>query len=463
MHTLVSGGIVVTPTSYDPGHPTDILIDHERIVAVAPGLAAEVGPAARVIDARGRHVLPGGVDPHTHLDLPVGGGIVSSDDFASGTTAAAFGGTTTIIDFPTQARGGTLRAALDEWHQRAAGRAVVDFAFHAIVCSLDAQVEDEIAALPEAGITSLKLFMAYPDRLMLDDGATLRVMELARRHRLVVCLHAENGHAIAHLVAAAKAAGRTTPRMHAATRPAVTESEAVHRAIALAEVSGATIYIVHVSTAGAVREIAAARRRGLPVLGETCPQYLCLDETAYDAPAAHAARVVMSPPLRPRWMQAWLWEALAQDDLQAVGTDHCPFTDADKARGLDDFTRIPNGAAGIETRLLLLHEFGVRAGRLTWPQLVQVFATGPARIFGLHPRKGTIAPGSDADLVVFDPEPAQELAASRLHMRVDATPYDGMTVHGRVETVISRGEVIVDNGRLAGAAGRGVFLRRGRP
>jgi dihydropyrimidinase len=338
----------------------------------------------------------------------------------------------------------------------------VDYAFHAIVCSLDERVEAEIAALPEAGITSLKLFMAYPDRLMLDDGAILRVMELARRHGLVVCLHAEHGHAIEHLIAAAKAAGRTVPRMHAETRPPVTESEAVHRAIALAEITGATIYLVHVSTAGAVREIAAARRRGLAVLGETCPQYLCLDETAYDAPAVRAATVVMSPPLRPRWMQAWLWEALAQGDLQAVGTDHCPFTAADKARGLDDFTRMPNGAAGIETRLLLLHEFGVRAGRLTWPQLAQVFAAGPARIFGLYPRKGTIAPGSDADLVVFDPAPVQELVASRLHMRVDATPYDGMTVHGRVETVLSRGEVIVEGGRFVGAPGRGRYLRRGR-
>jgi dihydropyrimidinase len=491
MRTLITGGTIVTSTGM---RPADVLVEGETIAAIidrdvtdtAPGASAgafdsaggtnpaeagsphpapDLDPARvdRVIDASGRFVLPGGVDPHTHLDLPVGQGVVSSDDFETGTIAAACGGTTTIIDFPTQLRGGTLREALDAWHAKAAGRAAIDYAFHVIVCDLSPAVERELDTLVrQDGITSVKLFMAYPDRLMLDDGAIYRAMEVARDLGMVVCLHAENGHVVDALVREALAAGHTAPRDHAATRPPEVEAEAVHRAITMATLARAPLYVVHVSTARAVMHIAAARRHDLPVYGETCPQYLCLDESRYEGDVMAAAKYVMSPPLRPRWMQAWLWDALDQRDLQAVGTDHCPFWLRDKARGRDDFSKMPNGAAGIEHRLALLYDRGVRAGRLSWPRLVDVFATAPARIFGLHPRKGALAPGADADVVVFDPSVRRTVTTATHRMRVDSDPYEGFEVEGAVETVLARGEVVVDRGAWVGRAGRGSYLPRAR-
>lgn len=470
MYTLIAGGKVVTSTG---ARDADVLVDGETIAAIidreppqgnpAASGPAPAGPARadRIVDATGRYVLPGGVDPHTHLDLPVGGGVVSSDDFETGTIAAACGGTTTIVDFPTQVRGGSLAEALDTWHAKAAGRSVIDYGFHMIVSDLTPATERELGDIVRDGVTSLKLFMAYPDRLMLDDGMIFRAMEISRDLGAIVCLHAENGHVVDALVRGAVAAGHTAPRYHAVTRPPEVEAEAVQRAITMAGLARCPLYIVHVSTAHAVVRIAEARRRGAAVYGETCPQYLCLDESVYERDVMEAAKYVMSPPLRPRWMQAWLWEALDQADLQTVGTDHCPFWLRDKARGRDDFSKMPNGAPGIEHRLALLHARGVRAGRLSWPRLVDVFATAPARIFGLHPRKGALEPGSDADVVVFDPNARRTISTATHRMRVDSDPYEGVEVDGVVDTVLARGEVIVERGEFVGRAGRGTFLRRG--
>jgi dihydropyrimidinase len=451
MRTLLRHGTLVSPGGQ---RRADILIDGERIAAIA----AEVGgPADRVIDAAGRLILPGGVDAHTHLDMPLGD-IRTADDFESGTVAAACGGTTTVIDYATQARGGSLQDALDAWMARAAGRAVVDFGFHMGISDLSDGVEAEMDRLVAEGVPSFKLFMAYPGRLMLNDGEIFRVLRRTAANGGLVCLHAENGPVIDVLVRAALAAGHTTPRYHAATRPPVVEAEAVHRGSVLAGMAGAPLYVVHLSSAAGLAEVAAARRRGVGILAETCPQYLCLAEDAYDG--EDGARYVMSPPLRPRADQDALWAGLASRALDVVATDHCPFLLDQKARGRDDFSRIPNGAPGVETRIGLLYDAGVRGGRLPIERVVEVASATPARVFGLYPRKGVIAVGADADLVVFDPSRTTRISAATHHMRVDYNPYEGRTLAGAIDLVLARGEVIVEGGRFVGAPGRGRFLPR---
>ena len=453
MRTLLRHGTLVNA---DGQRRADVLVDGERIVATGVDLTE---PADRVIDATGRLLLPGGVDVHTHLDMPFGD-IRTADDFASGTIAAACGGTTTIVDYATQTRGGSLREALDQWMARAAGQAVIDFGFHVCVADLRGDVEAEMASLVADGVTSFKLFMAYPGRLMLNDDEILRVLRRSAEVGGLVCLHAEDGPAIDALVSEALASGHTTPAYHARTRPPAVEAEAVRRAVTLAEMAGAALYIVHLSSAPALESVAAARRRGLNVLAETCPQYLLLTEAAYDAEPAEAAKFVMSPPLRMPGDQDALWAGLERGDIQVVATDHCPFTTADKARGLIDFTRIPNGAPGIEHRMALLYDAGVAGGRLSLERFVDVTAAAPARIFGLSPRKGAIAEGGDADVVVFDPAGTTVISAATHHMRVDYNPYEGRTLRGAVDLVLARGEVVVSGGRLVGAPGRGQFLKR---
>jgi dihydropyrimidinase len=453
MRTLLRHGTIVNA---DGQHRADVLVDGERIAAIGSIPREE---ADLVIEAAGRLILPGGVDVHTHLDMPMGS-IRTSDDFETGTIAAAFGGTTTVIDYATQAPGGTLRGALDEWKARADGRAAVDYGFHLCIADLRADVEDEIAAMVEAGVPSFKVFMAYPGRLMLNDGEIFRVLRRAAALGARVCLHAENGHVIDVLVHDAVAAGHTAPRFHASTRPALAEAEAVHRGIALAEMAGTGLYIVHLSSAEALDEVAAARRRGLPVLAETCPQYLTLSDDEYEAPGHDGARFVMSPPLRASAARDRLWRGLAAGMLDTVATDHCPFTLADKARGRDDFSRIPNGAPGIEHRLPLLFDLGVNGGRLSLERFVEVSATAPARIFGLAPAKGAVAAGADADLVVFDPDGATTISAATHHMRVDYNPYEGRRLAGAIDVVMARGEILVDHGRWLGAPGRGRFVAR---
>src|SRR5687767_7120020 len=454
MSLLVKGGTVVTATDQYTG---DILVEGEKISTIGTDLTM---PADRVIDARGKYVFPGGIDVHTHLDMPFGG-TTSADDFESGTIAAAHGGTTTVVDFAIQYHGQTLQHARDTWMRKAEGRAAIDYGFHMIITDLGQQVEAEMDTLVREGVTSFKLFMAYPGVFMLDDASIFRALLRTGQNGGTICMHAENGGVIDVLVKKALAEGKTAPKYHALTRPARAEAEATHRAIALAEMADVPIYIVHLSAAEALEMVTEARDRGLPAYAETCPQYLFLSYDNYEEPGFDGAKYVMSPPLRPRETQDQLWRGLAFNDLQAISTDHCPFCMKEqKALGRDDFSKIPNGAPGIETRMSLVYDGGVRQGRISLSRWVELTSTSPAKIFGLFPRKGTIAPGSDADIVIFNPEKTTTLSAKTLHMKVDYNPYEGRTVQGVSETVISRGKVIVEDGKFTGRAGAGEFLKR---
>jgi dihydropyrimidinase len=450
---LVRNGRVVTASD---SYEADVYVDGGRIALVGQALSL---PADTVVDASGCLVLPGGIDAHTHLDMPAGE-LTSADDFETGTRAAAFGGTTTVIDFATPEPGQPLLAALETWKGKAEGRAVVDYGFHMAVRDGGEKTLGDMARLTrDEGVTSFKLYLAYPGVLQVDDGACFRALLQARECGALTLVHAENGGVIDVLVKRALARGDKAPRFHALTRPASTEAEATARAIALAEIAGAPLYVVHLSCAAALAHVTAARDRGLGVHAETCPQYLFLSMADYDRPGFDGAMYVMSPPLREAVDQEALWRGLAGGDLEVVATDHCPFTLADKDRGRDDFSRIPNGAPGIETRMMLLWDGGVRAGRIDAPRFVELTSAGPARIFGLWPRKGTIAVGSDADLVVWDPERETRLSVETLHMRVDYSPYEGRLVRGGPAVVMSRGEVIVDRGEWKGRPGRGQFLK----
>src|SRR5215831_11703689 len=454
MRTLIKNGTVVTATDQYRG---DVLIEDEKISVIGASLDMH---ADTIIDAGGRYVLPGGIDVHTHLDMPFGG-TTSADDFESGTTAAAHGGTTSIVDFAIQYRGQTLHHAWETWMKKAEGKAAIDYGFHMVMTEVNDQLELEMDALVRQGVTSFKLFMAYPGVFMLDDASIFRALLRTGRNGGSICMHAENGGVIDVLVQRALAEGRTAPKYHALTRPARAEAEATHRAIALAEMADVPIYIVHLSAAEALEMVVDARDRGLPAHAETCPQYLFLSYDNYEEPGFDGAKYVMSPPLRDRAKQDRLWRGLAFNDLQVISTDHCPFCMKEqKELGLNDFSKIPNGAPGVETRMSLVYDGGVRPGRISLNRFVELTSTSPARIFGLFPRKGTIAPGSDADIVVFDPEKKMKLGVKTLHMNVDYNPYEGREVTGVAQTVISRGKVIIDNGRFTGKAGAGAFLKR---
>jgi dihydropyrimidinase len=455
--TIIQNGTVVTATDTFRG---DVGITGEKISAIAQSLPPN--NASRVIDASGKLVMPGGIDVHTHLDMPFGG-TTSADDFASGTIAAAYGGTTTLIDFAIQYKGQTLRQAFETWMRKAEGKAAVDYAFHCIITDLgDAQLE-EMGQLVSEGVSSFKLFMAYPGVFMLDDATIFRAMSQAAKHGGLICMHAENGGAIDVIVKRALAEGKRAPKYHALTRPTTAEAEATSRAIALSEMAGAPVYIVHLSCNDALEKVREARDRGLPAYAETCPQYLYLSLEKMDAPGFEGAKYVFTPPLREKWHQEKLWQGLAQDTLQVVSTDHCPFCFKEqKELGKDDFTKIPNGGPGIENRLSLIYSGGVHAGRFSANRFVQLVATAPAKLFGLYPRKGTIAVGSDADIVIFDPQEEQTISAKTHHMRVDYSMFEGIRVTGVAKTVLSRGRVIVDHGDFQGRAGAGQFVRRQR-
>lgn len=454
---LITGGTVVTASDT---FAADVLIDGARIAAL---LTPGTGPAdAERLDAKGCLVIPGGIDAHTHLDMPFGG-TTSVDDFETGTIAAAHGGTTTIIDFAIQTKGTSLKLALDTWHAKAEGKAAIDYGFHMIATDVPPAALSEMADIVGEGVTSFKLFMAYPGVLLLDDQSIFRAMLRAGEIGALICMHAETGMPIDVLVERALAAGKTAPIYHALTRPEVAEATGTERAIALAEMADVPVYIVHLSAQRALERVMEARDRGLHVYAETCPQYLFLSEDDLrgtpDDPF-EGAKYVCTPPLRPKHHHEHLWRGLRTYDLQVVSTDHCPFCmKGQKELGKDSFAKIPNGMPGIETRLHLLYE-GVREGKLPLNRFVEITSTAPAKIFGLYPQKGTIAVGSDADVVIWDPEKRLTLDKENLHMRVDYAAYPGKTVIGAPRTVLSRGDVVVDQGKFLGQAGRGNFIRR---
>ncbi len=455
--TLIQGGTVVTAVDT---YPADVAIVDGKIAAIfAPGHAPP-GTFDLTIDAKGKYILPGGIDAHTHLDMPFGG-TNSSDDFETGTRAAAYGGTTSIVDFAIQTKGDALRKGLDTWHAKAEGQAAVDYAFHMIMTDVNDSTAAEMGQLVKEGITSFKLFMAYPGVLFVDDGQIFRAMQRAGELGALICMHAENGIPIDILVQQALAKGHTAPKYHAITRPQVAEAEGTHRAICLAEMAGAPVYIVHLSAERALKQVVEARDRGLPAYAETCPQYLFCSDEDLDRPGLEGAKFVCTPPLRPKHMQEDLWRGLRTHDLQVVSTDHCPFCmKGQKELGKDNFAKIPNGMPGIETRMYLLWDGGVRAGRISMNRFVEITSTAPAKLFGLYPKKGTVAIGADADLVVWDPEKKHVLSQKTLHMRVDYSPFEGKEITGAPSHVLSRGKVVVQDFKYLGAKGDGHFVKR---
>jgi dihydropyrimidinase len=453
--TIIKNGSVVTATDT---YRADVAIANGKIAAIGSDLPLE--NASKVLDATDRLVLPGGIDVHTHLDMPFGG-TTSADDFETGTRAAAFGGTTTLIDFAIQYKGQQLRQAFDTWMSKASSKAVCDYAFHCIVTDVSGGQLGEMNDLVHEGVTSFKLFMAYPGVFMLDDGSIFKALQTTSKNGGLVCMHAENGSAIDVIVQQALAEGKRAPKYHALTRPTTAEAEATARAIALAEMAGAPIYIVHLSCNDALEKVREARDRGLPVYAETCPQYLYLSLENMDAPGFEGAKYVFTPPLREKWNQEKLWNGLKRDHLQVVSTDHCPFCFKEqKELGRDDFTKIPNGGPGVEHRMSLIYSGGVAGGRFSANRFVELVSTTPAKLFGLYPRKGTIAVGSDADLVIFDPKRKHTISAKTHHMRVDYSMFEGIEVTGMPDAVLSRGNVLVEGDKFLGRAGQGQFLRR---
>jgi len=451
---VIKGGTVVSATG---AVVADVLVDGEIISAVAaPGTLSE---ADEVIDATGKYVLPGGIDVHTHMEMPFGG-TFAADTFETGTIAAAFGGTTTIVDFAVQAKGTSLLATLDKWHEKADGNCAIDYGFHMIVSDVNETTLKEMDDCIANGVTSFKMFMAYPGVFYATDGEILLAMQQAARNGSTIMMHAENGIAIDQLVAQALGRGDTSPLYHGLTRPPELEGEATSRAIQLAKVTGAPLYIVHLSAIQALAAVTEARDAGQNVFAETCPQYLFLTLDDLARPDFEGAKYVASPPLRPAEHGAALWRGLRTNDLSVVSTDHCPFCfKGQKELGIGDFAKIPNGMPGVEHRMDLLHQ-GVLKGEITLTRWVEIAATTPARMFGLYPRKGVIAAGSDADIVIYDPAAAQTLSAATHHMNVDYSAYEGWEITGRVDTTLSRGRVVVSGGVLHGAPGHGKFLPR---
>jgi len=455
MGLLIQDGVVVNA---DRTMLADVLIEGDSIREVRAGIDPQ---GHTVVDAAGVLVLPGGIDAHTHLDMPFGG-TTSADDFETGTRAAAIGGTTTIVDFAIQAKGTKMRSALDAWWKKAEGKACIDYGLHMIVTDLGTSGLEDMDDLVSEGVASFKLFMAYPGVLMVDDATIFKALQQTSKNGALICMHAENGSVIDVIVQQALAAGKTAPVYHALTRPTVAEAEAVQRAIAMAEIAGVPVYIVHLSSEDALNQVREARDRGLPAFAETCPQYLLLSiEDQMPGKSFEEAKYVFTPPLREKKNQPKLWDGLKHDHLQVVSTDHCPFCFEDqKSLGKDDFTKIPNGGPGIENRMQLIHHYGVNAGKLTLNRFVEITSTAPARIFGMYPKKGTIATGSDADIVLWDPNAEHTISAATHNMRVDYSMFEGFKVRGNARQVYSRGELIVEKGKYLGKAGRGNYLRR---
>lgn len=462
MSVLIKNGRVITA---EQDYVADIYIEKEVVTTIGKDLPMK---ADKVIDASGKYVIPGGIDVHTHMDLPFGG-TSSSDDFETGTIAAAHGGTTCIVDFAVQSKGITMRQALDTWLRKSEGRAVVDYGLHMILTELpDDWLPEMDALVKHEGVTSFKLFTAYPGVFMVDDATIFKAMKRTADNGGLICMHAENGNVIDMIVKKMLAEGKKTPNVHALSRPATAEQEATHRVIALSEMAGVPVYVVHVSSHKAMEQIREARDRGLPAYGETCPQYLFLSYEDYADGSFDGAKYICSPPIRERANQEHLWKALKVDDLQVVSTDHCPFCMKEGFKGLpkqkelgkDDFSKIPNGVPGVENRLHLLYEGGVVKRGWSMNRFVQLVSTAPAKLMGLFPRKGTIAVGSDADIVIWDPKRKHSISAKTHFMRVDYNPYEGMTVSGSPAYVMSRGRVVFEGDTFLGKRGDGQFIRR---
>jgi dihydropyrimidinase len=461
MGVLIQNGNIITASD---AIQADLLVDGEEIALIGRNLPAE---GHEVIDAAGKLLLPGGIDVHTHLELPFGG-TLSSDDFFTGHQAAAFGGTTSHIDFAIQPKGGSLREGVETWRQKAEGKAAIDYGFHMAITDLRPEVMDEIPSLVEEGITSLKLFMAYKGVLQVDDVTLFRSMMKAAEHGQLIMVHAENGDVIAELTEITLARGQYEPIYHAKTRPATVEGEATGRAVALAGVAGAPLYVVHMTCREALEQLALGRAKGFPVMGETCTQYMFIFEDDLARPGFEGAKFVCSPPMRTPADAEALWKALAGNALQVVSTDHCPFWYeggvqgrlAGKELGKGSFAKIPNGVPGIEDRMPVMWHYGVNGKRFNPNRFVEITSTNPAKIFGLYPRKGVIAVGSDADIVVWDPTKEHTISAGTHHMNTDYNLYEGMAVQGWPVRVLLRGRTIVDGDRWLGKDGTGQFLHR---
>lgn len=453
---VIKAGTIITDAQV---FQADLAIEGEKITAIGPDLSQY---GAKVIDAEGKYLLPGGIDVHTHLDMPYGD-ITTSDDFFTGTVAAACGGTTTIIDFANQTPGQSLEETVKNWHRKADGRSVIDYSFHITICDMNEQILKEMPVMISRGYTSFKLFTTY-DGLMVSDGVLIKALKQARDYGGLVCIHAENYYMIDYLVKEFLQEGKTEPRYHALSRPPLAEQEAVSRVIKLAQLVEAPLYVVHLSSKEGLAEITRAREAGLPVMAETCPQYLLLSDQCYEEPDFQGAKYVMSPPLRSQEHLAELWKGLNNGMIQVVATDHCPFNfKGQKDLGREAFNKIPNGGPGIEVRMNLLFGLGVGENLLNLNKYVEVTATNPAKIFGMYPQKGTLEVGSDADIVIFDPNLEKTIKVDLLHERVDYTPYEGIKVKGFSVATLSRGEVIVEDGRFVGKQGRGRFLKRNHP
>jgi dihydropyrimidinase len=456
MRTLISNGLVVTA---DGSYPADVLVDGGTIALVGSHLAAAGVTADATIDATGKYVVPGGIDGHTHFELPFGG-TFAKDTFETGTKAAAHGGTTTIIDFAVQPKGHALREGLDVWMAKAEGNAVLDYGFHMIMSDVNDASLAEMDQLVAEGVPDFKLFTAYPGVFLSPDDHIFRALQQTRKNGGLILMHAENGPVIDVIAADLVAAGTTDPIGHGLARYPVLEGEATNRCIRLAEAAGVPVYFVHLSSRDAMEVVAAARHRGSMVFAETCPQYLflSLDDLGN---GFEGAKYVCSPPLRPKDHQEDLWRGLQRDDLQLVGTDHCPFDFVgQKELGRGDFRKIPNGLPAVEDRVDLLHQGGVVEGRFSRERWVEVIATNPAKLFGMYPKKGTIAVGSDADILVFDPNRKRTISAATHHMDVDYSIFEGFEVQGTSDVVMSRGTVLVRDGEWVGPAGHGQFIRR---
>lgn len=457
MNKIIRNGTIVTATDT---YKADVLIQHGKIAAIGKGFDTS---NAEIIDAKGKYIFPGGIDPHTHLEMPFGG-TVSKDDFESGTIAAAFGGTTTLIDFCLTNKGEPLQNAIDIWHEKSKDKAVIDYSFHLMIGEINQEV---LSQLPEVmdkeGITSFKVFMAYKNVFQADDETLFRTLIAAKELGALVMVHAENGDVIEYLTEKALEEGKTDPIYHALTRPPELEGEATGRAAKLTGLADSQLYVVHVSCSDAVEQISAARSKGLNVWGETCPQYLVLDQTYLERPNFEGAKYVWSPPLREKWHQDVLWNALKSGQLQTLGSDQCSFDfQGQKDLGKDDFTKIPNGGPIVEDRVSILFSEGVEKGRISLNQFVDIMSTRSAKLFGLYPQKGTIAVGSDADVVIFDPSAERVISAETHHMAADYNPFEGMKIKGEPVSVLSRGEYVIKDKQFVGKLGTGKYIKRAK-